>query len=177
MCKSVYESEGKKEKEKLFFHQIFSCSTNTFEISSPKGLSLLFLSIPTCFPPHSLWFSSGWNRTWSLIISQTPPSLWLAVFLFPPSCAESLTVSINPGLSCPAVCIPLLLGEHGTAPGPLCSHRREVNVWERARERERATTLLHLRAPTASSPLTAFIYFVSLEITFEYYLTLLLFHL
>ncbi|CAB1414145.1 unnamed protein product [Pleuronectes platessa] len=36
-------------------------------------------------------------------------------------------VSVNPGLHCPAVCIPSLLGEHGTAPGPLSSHRREVN--------------------------------------------------
>lgn len=55
----------------------------------------------------------------------------------PPPCVESSPVSVNPGLSCPAVCIPLLLGEHGTAPGPLCSHWRQVNRRERARERER----------------------------------------
>lgn len=113
--------------------------THTFVTSYPKGLSLLCLSIPTRFPPSlPPWFSSGWNRTWFLIISQTPPSLWLVVFLLPPSCVESSALSVNPGLSCPAVCIPSLLGEHGTAPGPLCSHRREVNEWERERqEREK----------------------------------------
>ncbi|XP_063316951.1 uncharacterized protein LOC134616142 [Pelmatolapia mariae] len=40
-------------------------------------------------------------------------------FPLPPSCVEGSAVSVNPGLRCPAVCIPLLLGEHGTAPGPL----------------------------------------------------------
>lgn len=68
---------------------------------------------------------------------QTPPSVWLVAFLLPPSCVESSAVSVNPGLRCPAVCIPLLLGEHGMAPGPLCSHRR-VNE-RREAERQAAT--------------------------------------
>lgn len=92
-----------------------------------------FLSSPFRFP---LFLSSGWNGTLPLIISQTPPSLSLLVFLLPPSCAESSAVNVNPGLSCPAVCIPSLLGEHGKAPGPLCSHRREVNGKRKRGERE-----------------------------------------
>lgn len=101
--------------------------------------SLSFLSFPSPlgFFAYSIWFSTGWNSACFVITSQTPPSLWLLVFLLPPSCVESSAVNDNPGLSCPAVCIPSLLGEHGMAPGPLCSHRREVNDRERERANKR----------------------------------------
>lgn len=92
---------------------------------------------PFIFLFHPLWFSSGWNRTWVLVIGLAPPSLWLELFFLPPTYEESSAVCVNPGLHCPAVCIPLLLGEHGTAPGPLCSHQREVNVKRGETGRER----------------------------------------
>lgn len=88
--------------------------------------------------PHSLplgfqWIKqntvSHYQADSSLSLTASPPPL--PPPSLPPSCVESSPASVNPGLSCPAVCIPLLLGEHGMAPGPLRSHGREVNGRER----------------------------------------------
>ena len=133
-CVIIAVSHGERSHLTRYFLTVMQ-GTHTFVTSSLKGL---LLTIPFFFASLTpSGFPSDANRTWFLIISQTPPSLWLVVFLLPPSCVESSAVSVNPGLSCPAVCIPLLLGEHGKAPGPLCSHRREVNEWESKRERDR----------------------------------------
>ena len=135
-CVIIAVSHGERSHLTRYFLTVVQ-GTHTFVTSSPKGLlrTIPFFIFFASLTPSG--FPSDENRTWFLIISQTPPSLWLVVFLLPPSCVESSAVSVNPGLSCPAVCIPLLLGEHGKAPGPLCSHRREVNEWESKRERER----------------------------------------
>lgn len=106
-------------------------------VPSPSLEVCFLLRISLGFLCFSLCFSNGWNQTPLLIIGpQTPPSLSLLAFLLPPSCTASSAASVNPGLSCPAVSIPSLLGEHGAAPGPLCSSGGEVKRQEKEAERE-----------------------------------------
>lgn len=74
---------------------------------------------------------------------ETPPSLSSPAGVSPPSLppsrAERSAARVNPGLSCPAVCIPSLLGEHGKAPGPLGSGGGEVKPQGSEREGRRAS--------------------------------------
>lgn len=88
-CKSIWIARRKRrkgcvivERRGFGFNHIFNHKRltviqdiHTFIIWSPKGLSLLFLSIPIRFPPSLPLVSSGWNITWFLIITETPPSL------------------------------------------------------------------------------------------------------